>query len=48
MIQANLGIAPTEGTLTDWADNYAKALWLEKWRLQKKGELLARLLGGDR
>lgn len=48
LIQANLGIDPTVGTYEDWAENYAKAIWLERWRDKKKGELLARLFGGKK
>lgn len=48
LIQANLGIDPTTGTYEDWAENYAKAIWLERWRDKKKGELPARLFGGEK
>ncbi|MBQ7388595.1 MAG: hypothetical protein IJW01_04435 [Paludibacteraceae bacterium] len=48
LIRANLGIDPTIGDYEDWADNYAQALWLEKWRLKNQAELLARMFGGKK
>lgn len=45
LIRSNLGIDPTAGTYEDWAANYAQALWLEKWRLRNKAEMIAALFG---
>ena len=46
LIRANLGVDPTQGTYDDWAANYAQALWLEKWRMRNKAEMMAALFGG--
>lgn len=48
LIRANLGIDPTNGDYEEWAENYAQALWLEKWRLKNQAELLARMFGGKK
>ncbi len=48
LIQANLGIDPCNGDDEEWASNYAKALWLEEWRLKNLAELLKGMLGGDK
>lgn len=47
LIQANLHVNPTEGTYEKWAQHYAYALWIEKWRLKNQTEAIARLLGGE-
>lgn len=46
LIRANLGVDPTKGNYDDWAANYAQALWLEKWRMRNKTEMMAALFGG--
>ncbi len=38
---SNLGINPYNGSYEDYAENYAKALWLEQWRLKNMAELLS-------
>jgi hypothetical protein len=43
-----LGIDPTKGDYEDWADNYAQALWIEKWRLKNQAEMIARMFGGEK
>ena len=48
LIRANLGIDPTKGDYEDWADNYAQALWIEKWRLKNQAEMIARMFGGEK
>lgn len=45
LIQSNLGIDPTAGSYEDWAENYARALWLEQWRLKNTAGMIAELFG---
>ena len=44
LIRSNLGIDPTIGDYEDWAENYAQALWLEKWRLENQEKNLTNVL----
>ena len=32
-------------TYEEWAELYAQALWLERWRLRNQAEMLAALFG---
>ena len=45
LTQANLGINPTAGEPEDWAINYARALWLERWRLRNQAEMITAMFG---
>lgn len=47
LIRANLGIAQTAGSYEEWAEIYAQALWLEKWRLKNLNEMLARMFSTE-
>ena len=48
LIRANLGIDPTAGSYDDWAVHYVEALWIEKWRLRNRAEMIATLFRGKR
>jgi hypothetical protein len=49
LIQSNLGIdAEQIATPMAFAEAYAKALWLEEFRLQNQAELLAAMFGGKK
>lgn len=43
LIQAHLGVDPEVLDMDDWARLYARALWLEDFRLRKQAELMRRL-----
>lgn len=45
LIRSNLGVDPEKGDYEDWAENYARALWLEQWRIRNTAEMLARVFG---
>ena len=47
LIRSNLGTDPTIGDYEDWAENYAQALWLEKWRLKNLNEMLAKMFSSE-
>lgn len=47
LMRANLGIDPTAGNYESWAANYAQALWLEKWRLKNRNEMLAKMFSSE-
>ena len=44
---AQFGINPTKLQLSEWADLYAKAHWLENWRLRNQAEMMVRLFRAD-
>lgn len=45
LIQAHLGVDPEVLDMDDWARLYARALWLEDFRLRKQAELMRGLFG---
>ena len=46
LIRANLHAdAMQAATYEEWAELYAQALWLERWRLRNQAEMLAALFG---
>ena len=47
LIRANLGIDPMNGDYEGWAEHYAQALWLERWRLRNLSEMLVRVFGSE-
>ena len=48
LIRSNLGIDPMNGGYEKWAEHYAQALWLERWRLKNTADMLAKMIGGER
>ena len=47
LIRSNLGIDPMNGGYEKWAEHYAQALWLERWRLKNTADMLAKMIGGE-
>ena len=47
LIRSNLGIDPMNGGYEKWAEHYAQALWLERWRLRNLSEMLVRVFGPE-
>ena len=47
LIRSNLGIDPMNGGYEEWAEHYAQALWLERWRLRNLSEMLVRVFGPE-
>jgi hypothetical protein len=47
LIRANLGIDHTIGDYEEWAEHYAQALWLERWRLRKLSEMLVKMFSNE-
>ena len=43
LIRSNLHIDPLAGSDEDWAANYAQALWLEDWRLDRQRKMIVSL-----
>lgn len=47
LIRSNLDIDPEKCNYEEWAESYAQALWLEKFRNKNLVKMLTKLLGGD-
>ena len=47
LIRSNLGIDPMNEDYEEWAEHYAQALWLERWRLRNLSEMLVRVFGSE-
>ena len=47
LIRSNLGIDPMNGGYEEWAEHYAQALWLVRWRLKNTADMLAKMIGGE-
>ena len=46
LIRANLHADALQAdTYGEWAELYAQALWLERWRLRNQAEMIAALFG---
>lgn len=48
IIRSNLGIDPNALTMTEYAQAYNEAVWLESFRLHNQAELLAAMFGGKK
>lgn len=46
LIMANFHINPKNIQISEWRELYAKAIWLEEWRLKNQAELFMNLFGG--
>jgi len=46
LIQANFGLDPKELQMQAWGELYAKAMWLEQWRLENQAKMMMNLFGG--
>lgn len=44
---ANFNVNPKELQLNKWGEYYAKAMWIEEWRLTNQANMLKNLLGVD-
>ncbi len=48
LIRANLNVDVEKiETEEKWAEMYAKAIWLERWRNRNRAEMIAAMFGGD-
>ncbi|MCB6232244.1 hypothetical protein [Flavobacterium psychrophilum] len=47
LIMANFRINPKELQVTQWGEYYAKAIWLEEWRLKNQADMFKNLFGGN-
>lgn len=47
LIQANFHLNHENLQVSEWSKLYAKAFWLEEWRLRNQVELFKVLFGGD-
>ncbi|MEG3973463.1 hypothetical protein QT970_02440 [Microcoleus sp. herbarium8] len=43
---ANFNVNPKTLQLSEWGEQYAKAMWLETWRLENQAKLFRNLFGG--
>jgi hypothetical protein len=47
IIMSNFKVNPKELQVTQWGEYYAKAMWLERWRLENQAEMFRNLFGAD-
>ena len=47
LIMANFKIDPKKLQVTQWGEHYAKAMWLERWRLENQAEMFRNVFGGS-
>lgn len=48
LIRANLNVDVEKiETEEQWAEMYAQAIWLERWRNRNRAEMIATMFGGD-
>lgn len=47
LIEANFKINPKSLQLSSYGEYYAKAMWLEEWRLKNQAEMFQNLFGGN-